>query len=223
MKIHLDIDAEEFNRQLKLRIARSKSSFAECVNKVAWGISRRALMLTRRARKEQILALGMDMRTVSRSGKALKRPRYTLSKGANRFRAMYAARLRKKGIDPRQVSDFESRVKRALSARLRAIGFLASGWISATKILGKAARLPYYQDPEARQKGVAKGAATPAQPAINPVAIIANSAGLSGMIQGTKDQGKVLNILKAGLEQAFRNETADLRKHAQEAVKKAMA
>jgi hypothetical protein len=177
------------------------------------------------------MALGLQAyHPMGKRGKPLKRTAYALTPGqGNRFRAIYAARLRANGINPKRLSaaEFARSAQRGLTGRLQAIGFLASGWLPAIKAFMRATGMKGRNEgmpSDGRQRGRAKGSGTPAKGGdFKPEAILENSVGREigggffapGRISFSRSQAiqRIRKYLTDGLSIAFMEETANLREH----------
>lgn len=207
------LDVREFQRALVEYIPTTKKSLAQICNERALNIAARAIPPTPKAEKQKIEALGVVGYTVlSKKGTRLKRAKAILSVGG-RMRDIYVARMIKRGENPKDLTakEIADRVKRALGARLRSIGFIKSGWLPAMKRLGiaagKQAKLRILGD--SKTVGRDKGYAIEAKPGFTPSATIVNMAGSL-----TDDNGHALVKFGApALQQAVNAEARELLEH----------
>lgn len=172
VSIQFKFDATEFQKQFRERVARSKRTLPEICNHTAYIIAGIAFKRMKKAHRSEIEKLGVaGYRVFAKSGKRLKN-RKILYNTAGPMRSIYVAGLRAKGIDPRSMKpgEISANVIKALSARLKSIGFLAVGLLPIIKKFAYATGNKPEAGGDVKQKGRAKGSATVAKDGWAPTA-----------------------------------------------------
>jgi len=135
------------------------------------------------------------------------------------FRKIFVSRIRKKGANPRSLGggengEFENKASRALGARQRSRGFLASGWIPAVRAFStKEGVLQGKSDAEIKTKGRAKGYGKPAVDGWNPVAVISNSAMGPTQFPSQGSQERAEAFVSSALQSAMTDQQKEMVKH----------
>jgi hypothetical protein len=185
----------------------NKRSFKDIVNAKALDMAYQALRHTDAASASAIEyklgATGNKLRKSRKTGK--------LSKGKRILKAdSFAARIvnsrRKKAGQPMiWGKDLEKAAQKLINMRVRAVGFLKSGWMPAIKKLSYAVerrdRRPW---PKGLSKGKAatKGWGRPAKAVLHPEAWVVNSA--------TNNSQQAISKIKAGLSMGMAASVADM-------------
>ncbi len=155
------LDTRDFERTLREYRRISKRTNEEIVNTKAYFIARRALVETYKADKGRLKASLLDKRGQEILGKLINARR---------------GKRGEKGLYGEAMIEAQALIR---ASRLRAVGFLKSGWVSVIKNLApyvKSKRGAVRMDNTAKVVGRPKGDATPAKPGIITRAIIRNFA-----------------------------------------------
>lgn len=150
------LNTRDFDRTLKQYMQVSKRDLATVINTKGFFIARRAVIETPKADRRSITQLRSEL---------------FISKLINKRRGARG----EKGLYGQEM---KLAVRAVISARLKSIAFLKSGWLQAIKKLAPFAerRGAPRADRSAKQIGQAKGNAIPARPGWKPVATIINAA-----------------------------------------------
>jgi len=157
-------------------------------------------------------------RYVSKSAmnpKRLKRPKRIfadMDKNSLAYRII-VSRMRERGESFTE-QEIVQKAVRMRGARLRAIGFIKSGWIYAVRELSKVVGytgnqfIKYSKSDTARMTGLPKGFVRPAKPRLNGIVecVIGNSALLN-------NTGNPMPVAQRGLDKAFQEVVADMKQH----------
>ena len=232
----IKIDAREFNAALALAVEESSRSASQVINAQAGYLAKRAFDLTLRANAAKYMhelgVIGYKLTKRKRggfgkgkfilggethsSGRGKNKVTTTYGKGDTFAERIIRKRERDKGSPGGKMTDDEVMVKarKMIAARVRASGFIASGWIWAIRSLFNAynaegdkdaPRKPGGSMRGAKASGAPKGGATPAVLNLKlAVARVWNSAILSD---------GAMKIARSALEQALRVSAADMIQH----------
>jgi hypothetical protein len=207
----------DFNKTLKKYLEYSSRTLPEALNEKAYFICGAAIQNTHKADADSIRReLGGEMQSViGKRGKSLKRKRLGYSGGYSMSLAVaiIVARLRKAGKPIPSAKVLAEMGLNLIRSRLRSVAFIRSGWIPALRRLAKFSkygRIKFEAGDTGRQYGIAKGGVTPATRTggLNARVIFWNSAG-----GGAKHKGALQKYGGAGLDAAFRQETASMREY----------
>lgn len=219
----IKFNADEFQREFRLRVMRSRKTLSEVVNWTAFRILRRLIELAPRARKSDIenLAGVQRYQKFGKKGKLLKKLRTVFNKDS-RFRAIFAAELRRKGKNPKAFGKgaFDEAMRKRLLRRIAAVGFLASGWVKPLRKMvaaiggGSVGNLP-----KMFPRSIGDG--TPAK--FNDWSPSAEFYNGNGMNSGPEDsRRRVEQMLSGNIERAFAEETNEMHDHAVKELNRAL-
>jgi hypothetical protein len=207
-------DTKEFTKTFRAKVAQSSRSLTDNVNGAALSIMRHALLKTRRADKAAIEALGVIYQTHGKRGKLLKKRRGIYAPTI-RFIGIFLGNLKKLGLSGRSFPNraaLEAAAKKALAKRMSSIGFLASGWLPAARVLARALK-ERFDTGGIRQRGKDRGRGVAAKPGVwNPTAIMANSS-FQTRNQSGESRERANAFIQSGLKEAFVAEIAKMRQH----------
>lgn len=211
--IQVSIDLTQFQEEFRRRVQRSSHNLPYVTNAVALGVAKKAYVNTYRASKDKIIGLGAHYRTHSKQGKLLKRPKLVLD---SPMRAVFAGWLRKvKRINPKKLAkgQFDKMMAKAISGRLRGVGFIQMGWLPAVRKLAAAIKESFADFTSgAKQKGKPKGSATVATDGLKCFAVIENWAKVG--------EPKVKKYLIDSLRHAIEAERKEMEKFSAEWFRK---
>ena len=230
MKARLTITARsqnDFNRTLKNYLEYSGRTLPEALNEKAYFICSAAIQNTHKADADTIRReLGGEMQSViGKRGKALKRKKlgFSGSYSMSLAVAIIVARLRKAGKQIPNANALAAMGLDLIRSRLRSVAFIRSGWLPALRRLAKFSkygRIKFAVGDTGRQYGIAKGGVTPAARTggLNSRVIFWNSAG------GESKHKDALNKYGgAGLDAAFRQETASMSEYIERKMREGAA
>lgn len=226
--LNIDLDVVEFDNTLRQYIEHSKKDLDEIVfNKgfqLAGGFGKAnpgALQLTHHAdanqiRQELSQSVAQEI-TLSRKGK-LRRGKIVTTHtddGRNSFaaRIVNAKRL-KEGQPPIWGTALEEEARKLVALRVRAVNFLRSGWIPAIRKLAGLVRRSGGID-GVKQFGQPKGFALVKQGYFSPSVEIVNTA-----LKTKGGTGRLQGYAEAGLSEALRRLTADMRQYIERKLQK---
>ncbi len=137
-----------------------------------------------------------------------------------RMTAIYAAALRKKGIDPKSipVGEFQTRVRRALGGRLKSVGFVASAFVPVLRKLGAKLGISPYRPAQANASGKPKGNATPAVDGWNCKGTFEVSAGLN--VESPESRARVRGVLENAIAAGFNAKSSEMEHYAAKELNK---
>ena len=145
----LTVDTSRFTRALREYAATTKKDGDEIVNTAAKHLCYRAVQTTQFANKSEIEALrqvssvvvfgkrGQKLKDFTASSLRSQRKRTNYAATSKGF-MIYLASLRKRGKSPAEFSSrktLEAGALKMIGARLRAVNYLRSGWLTAAKSL----------------------------------------------------------------------------------------
>lgn len=174
MDVDLKFDTVQFRRVLEEYIATTSKSVAKALNSKAYQLAWHAERLTKRASRADIESLGVVATKLRRNRKT-----GALGKGAAvidkpRVEAILAGLWRKQGRTFTN-AELKEAAKKEIGKRLRAVGYIASGWIPAIRKLFGKSDIKLGKPESTRRAGTSgTGRAVPATPE-NAEAIIENS------------------------------------------------
>ncbi len=231
MQATFKLDTSQFNEGLKKAIELSSRSGAQVINSRAFHAAAKAIPATKKASRQQIEQelgrIGTSLK-VTKSGK-LSRTRAGAFKGGSALvredslaARIILARIRNAGaIDhmPHGAALAKAAAK-LIASRVRSIGFIRSGWISAMRDFSRyafgASKPPMDGVKVVGQK---KGKGTPAKPKVGKmVATLENSALLIGGRNSSVASNPV-PIAEAGMKIALQSEYAEMARHMAEKLK----
>lgn len=213
----IDVDTREFDRALKEYLLVTSRELSDALNTKALFIARGALAETPRAQRGAIEKLGLRtvsvrIRTTS-SGKVRQVRKFALTEG-DAIRNYLAARKRSgRAVSGRSFSDREALAKAArkwIAAKLRAIGFLASGWVPAIRKLTPLVGEAYQRPANVVSRPSNLGQCTPAKPGFNPFVEIENSSTLGVKTKDLALAQRGHSLAIAALQRALAVETASM-------------
>lgn len=223
MSVRVRIDMTKFQRDFRARVARSKQSLPVITNHTAYDIAKVAIDATKRADRQDVEALGvvayrvLTKATKNKSARLLKTRKIIYGAIEQmRMTAIYAAMLRKRGIDPKSIpaGEFETRVRKALAGRLKSIGFLASSFVPVLrKFAAKLNVTPYVSRFVAPTRGKPKGNARPATDGWKVRAEFEVSAGMN--VENMQSRERVAGILSDAISEGFERKSQDWKQHAE--------
>ncbi len=206
------VDTSNFKRAFSAYMDATEKELVDIVNKKAAIVAVNATRNTKRASREVIARDIGQLVTVNyvnaKTGKAGKRKQLQLStRKGHAVPVAYLilnARRAKAGEAALNPKEMQGAARKMLASRLRSVGFLASGWLSAlipllAVIKDKAGiRL----DRSVKRYGKPKGTASPARLSWNAFATITNTI--------DKGAGKADAIISRGAQQALDAEAASM-------------
>lgn len=227
----LKIDTKEFDRTIAAYKETTRRDIATIVNTKAFYIARAAARGTKKADKAKILE---DLRGSRSKSFATKKGgskiiKYTLAQ------LIIVARRAAAGLSTKK-ADIKDDVKKLIASRVRAINFLRAGWIPAIRKL-EPLSAPIGRKPPQLDSGVKKfpgrsyGSAKAARPSgTDAVCQITNdalakdkkSSFLKKIIHifHNADRSRVYGIAAEGLQKAIDSETASMKSHIEEKLRK---
>lgn len=218
---------ERFLKAFRERVARSKSALPVVVNRAAYQVAKEAVDEVERADRTKIEALGvaayrvLTKATKNNPARFLKKAKIVYGNAAQiRMGAIYAAKLREKGINPKNIlpDDFQRAVQRALAGRLKSIGFVASGLVPVLKKLAARIGVPAYRPAQAQQSGTPKGDATPAVAGWKCSASFEVSSGLN--VKSPESRARVRGNLEKAISLGYSKTADEWEKYAAEELNK---
>lgn len=218
--ITIDFDMDSFQRDFEARMLRSSKSLSVNINRTMNDAVSKAIRNTRMADRPAIEALGVTYITTGKSGKTLKKPKAQYNP-TTRFQAIFAARLRRTGVNPRKMgaAAFKQAAAKALAARMRGIGYLRSGWFAAGRLFARATGRAF--DPGgAASHGKAKGAGKLAEEGWSPFAEMETWAALNDKGQSGESKARVKSTLEGALAKAFSEIQADWTRHTEDELQR---
>jgi hypothetical protein len=204
----IHFDTKEFDQAIRQYAAQSRRDFAEICNAKAKDLAFESLRLTHRAdanRMRQELSSSVAQKIVishktgRTKGGAMVTYHYDESGRESLAARLVNWRRAKAGEPMLWGTKLEEAARRLVAARVRSVSFVRSGWLPAIRRLGGAG------GQGARQVGVPKGYAVPAQPGVSPVSAIVNTA-LSSEGAGSR----LAALAEAGLRLAYAAVTRDM-------------
>lgn len=198
--VKMKFDAKEFNRTLEAYRKITKRTEPEIVNTKAYFIARRAIVETMKADKGKIRSL-FNKQTQEIVGKII-----------NKRRGLRG----EKGLYGEAMAEAQAMMK---ASRLRAVGFMKSGWLWVVKGLDsyvKSKRGAARSDSSVKAFGAPKGKAIPARPSsVKVFAVIRNFA--QSKESTTKDPLGVYGM--PGLKKAVDFETKSMLEYMEKKLK----
>lgn len=186
----VNLDTSRFDMAMREYVKNSKRDFVETVNRKALSIAFRSIKMTYKANVAQIRS---DLNQPSSTY-----PDVTVAE------QIVAGKLRAAGKKFTR-NELKRLARKLISAKVKAAGFLRSGWLPAIKIMSRS--VPGAKgSPNEKIKGKDKGGATPAKPSeslFNTQAVIFNSIQAGGNQKANK-------YMVDGLNMAFNAEAADM-------------
>ncbi len=207
----------DFKNTLRRYLKVNRRTLPEALNEKAYFIAGGAIRHTHKADHERIKAeLGAKMESViGKRGKALKRKTLAIVENywATLAVILVIAGLRKAGKPIPSDGELKDRALNLVRSRIRSVGFIRSGWLPALRRLArfsKYGRIKFGFGDLPKKVGKNKGGVSPATEAQGDLAkvIIWNSAGGE-----EKHKGALMKYGQPGLEAAFREETADMKRY----------
>jgi hypothetical protein len=222
LKPVIRLNSAEFDRTLRQYMAGTKRAIPEVLNQKAYSISNAATKMTYKANaqtiKGQVGAVGTRLK-INKTGKRKGK----FSKGgvihagqeegkAPRLALIINASRGRRGLPGLHGADMKAAMKKVLNSRLRAIGFIRAGWLSAVAVFAKRIGKPVKQSTKAMAQRTAAmmGGGKPAEPGVKSVATFWNSA--SANPQNTSSNN-VQKYAKEGLAAAMHQEMARMKAH----------
>lgn len=231
---HIKIDDREFNRTLRAYMEQTKRTLPEILNQKAYSISMAASKMTYKASLQKIksdLWVVANRLKINKSGKRkgqfsrggkIKVYAGQESGGAPLLaKIINAARGRRK-VKGLQGNDMKLAMKKVHDSRVRAIGFIRSGWLPAVAAFARSIGKPVKSRTEKWLKRTAMmiGGARPAKPGMRPLAVFWNSA--TARPDNTKTHD-VYKYAKEGLQAAMNQEVGRMKQHMEDKLKREAA
>ena len=217
---------QEFLKEFRARVARSKRTLPEVTNDAAMRIAVSAVNLTRKADKTEIELLGISgYRILSdakgkNKNKFLKKPKPIYSANLRMRDIVVGRYINRYGMDafrekfsaPGKVADV---TLEEFKSRRKGRAFLSSGWIWCVRRIASAMGGRVTANTTGVQSfGKPKGRAFPARDGWNPVCTFINSAAKND---------KALAVVEKGLRQAFDAQTAEWKAYAEKKLNQALS
>jgi len=199
----LHVDMTSFKKTMNAYLASTSKSMVRALNSKAYEIAWQAEKLTKRASRAAIEELGVIATQVfKKNGDRLRRTRSIYAK-SSRARAIVAARKRKTGEEI-ITRDLEKEAAKLIGARLKAVGYLASGWIPAIRRLLRLADFKKSPPTSVKRGGRNTGFATIATTK-RQEAVIGNSVGALAKDDNSRTLaesalGRAVAIVQADME-----------------------
>lgn len=215
MATKLEVNMDEFRRELARYAAISRKTLPQIINDKALWIAAGAWKATKKATEAAITAdIGGQRSFYTKSGKrrsGKSGQRGVLQTDKPRARSIVVGLLRHRGQWPVDAGVVEKMSKSLLGKRVRAIGYLRTGWGQAIKTLvrfaSSQARASASQQMTQGKRLSQKGTAYPATDGWNPTAKIVNKLDALG------DSPRARQYLEAALAKAFADESASMREY----------
>lgn len=231
MSAGIKLNTREFTRTLAKYKAHTSRTNAEIINTKAFFIARAAVRMTKRVGRGKI-AQELRRRIKVSEREVSQAVRFTKTKGVIRGKIKYKrgfaplgalilnSRRGKSGQSGYFGSAMTAALDSLITARVRAGGFIASGWLPAVKYLeqfvpAKWRRGAAREDKRVKQYGSEKGAATAARQGEVVQAMIQNSAAATHATDKTGFE----SIGTEALQSAFDSEVSSMRKHIEDKLR----
>lgn len=226
MSVGLKWNLQTFNETLRSAIRESSRAAPEVVNTHALYVAAGAIKLTEKANKSEIEAtlgqVGTQLNYTKKGDRLMGRRKV---RGQRILREdSFAARIVNRRRRDFAGSDYmlwgnalETAARKLIAARVKAVGFIKSGWIWALRDLiavVRRARGLSVEDKLVVVTKTRKGGATPARPGSVVKAVIYNTAlvAAGGRFQA-KGTHNPWSVAERGLRAALRAEEANMRQH----------
>lgn len=201
------VNMTEFKRDLRKLAAMTSSTLPQFFNSRAYIIAKTAMGFTGRASRAGIEKLAVAGYRIIKSRKTGAFRRGAAIYNANGIAGdIIQGRRHRRGEKPLTRAELIEPVRKMISARLRSIAFLASGWIPALRKLDKFAAVKAVGTDGARQRGQAKGRAIAAKDGFNIFAQIENNATPEG-----DNRRAAETMMTSALQRAMAQEHAEMR------------
>lgn len=224
---NIKIDDRQFKAALKEYLAHTSRDLADALNTKALYIARGAVAETPRAKRAAIEKLGLHKVSVKQSASKSRGIRIT-----RKFKLIEEDAIRnylasrKRAGKPANGRNFANRSELALKARkwigakLRAIGFLASGWIPSIRTLTPLVGGAYQRPADTVRSPGKLGRCIPAKPGWNPFVLIENSStlGIKGKDPALAMRGHQIAV--SALQRAINTETNSMRQYIADKLQK---
>lgn len=191
MEPKITVDLSSFNRALSEYIRHNKRDIADICNMKAYIIAKNAIEKTKAANPSNIKS---QMEARSNMGQL------------SIAEAMAMKRLRKQSNYKPRMPALRREARKILSAKLKSVGFLRSGWVPAIRMLSFRLKKQLVRNLTKVQKGKDKGGCKPAM-----VGGFAVSATIWNSI--TSGGGRTAATIIAGLQRAINAEVISMRQY----------
>src|ERR1035438_9902728 len=174
MPYQIQIDDRQFRQAVAEYKSATGKDLVYILNRAGRNLAFKSLQQTHKADKAEIEQLRQQVATqvFSKTGKRLNRPKRIYSP-TTEAQKILLSRLWKSGQNPRKIFGSADEINQAalkmINARIRAAGFIASGWLPAAKAFSAATGLGVGSD-GVKQYGRSKGYGAIAQDGDNPTA-----------------------------------------------------
>lgn len=235
MALKLRIDTRQFNEQLRRAADYSKRAAHVVVNSQSLALAKRSLDATKRASADDIRKLNervvVFVRTHTKSGKPRKRPSNVYSQAPTLADMIIMKRLKAQGRTAKR-EEVRQMSKRMINARLKSIGFIASGWVPTLRGLiqwdrerrGLASVQSVIGRKGAKEYGQAKGYVRPAIVQESPRCRMVNQAIIQTnqwhKLVGEKGTGDPLKYAQMGVDSGIAESVSDMKQHILEKLQK---
>jgi hypothetical protein len=154
MAVTCKTNFDDFNRDFRARVARSKQALPVITNRVAFMVAKAgfdAVQKAERSKIEQLGVIGYKLSKDRKTGKLKKGGKvFATGEGISRATNIFIAELRKRGYDPRKIQpgQMQKLVQAWINERLRAVGSLKAAFIPVVKklfsVLNESQSLSYH-------------------------------------------------------------------------------